>query len=678
MSIDFQKELNSSQFKAVSTIDKPILVIAGAGSGKTRVIEYKTLYLIDQNIDPASILLLTFTKKAAAQMLQRVARHDPSCQQIDGGTFHSFAFKILKRYAKVIGFNNSFSILDSSDANEIIAKCVTQLNFDNYEKRFPKNDTIKTIISKAVNKQISIKTILEKEYPQFEEFDIEIKRLQEKYSQYKLQGGYVDYDDLLILLRLLLQNNEIRQKIASQYKYVMVDEYQDTNKLQGDITYLLAESHNKIMAVGDDAQSIYGFRGANHENIMQFPTLFSQCEIIKLEKNYRSTQSILDVGNAILDNMSNKFEKKLTAAKEGDCLKPQLKCFATANDEAIWIAQNIKTMRDEGINLSRQAVLFRSAYISIPLQAELNRLNIPFQVVGGLKFYETAHVKDMVALLKIFQNHRDELAWGRVLRMIEGIGPKTIEKITSSFENTLNLDQILEVLEREFANGFKYSPSIRRLVDTYRLINFDEVTVYELFEVLLKYYLPFLKKQFDEWHLRLNDLEFLQTLTSDYKSLEQFLVDLALEPPQQGVAGIDPSVDDEKPLTLSTIHSAKGLEWDVVFVIGLIDGVLPSKFSVKYSDQLEEEHRLFYVAVTRAKDYLYLTMHHEGTMGGMYQFNRISRFIENPNILEKLDQPTNKPQKPVKKIKLLEDELTSADFSNKKALFEKINNFWKK
>lgn len=681
--MDLSQKLNPSQLKAVQTIDKPMLVIAGAGSGKTRVIEYKVLHLIQNNIKPSSILLLTFTKKAAHEMLTRVSRHDPRCQQIEGGTFHSFAYKLLKRYAQKIGISNSFSILDQSDSTDLINRCMTKLNLYDIKKRFPQKQTLLSIISKSINKSTSIKSILESEFPQFEEFNVEIKKLAQIYAKAKIDANYLDYDDLLIYLKILLENGELRQKIASNYNYIMVDEYQDTNKLQGDITYLLAESHGNIMVVGDDAQSIYGFRGANHQNIMQFPNLFPGCQIIKLEENYRSTQEILDISNSILDNMSEKYEKKLHTNKKDIGLKPQLLAFKNPYEEAEWIAAKIKTIRDEGTNLGKQAVLFRSAYISIPLQAELNKLNIPFKVYGGLKFYETAHVKDLLSYFKILINPKDELSWLRLLQLLEGIGTQTAEKIVNSFQNLISLNQVLDQIELQFCQNFKYSSELKKLLNVFKSIDFDNDTVSSTFEKLFKHYLPILKRNYDEWQNREDDLHTLLAISQNYATIDQFIADLTLEPPQQGVAGIDPQFDDETPLTLSTIHSAKGLEWDTVFVLAVIDGILPSRFAVRDNTQIDEEHRLFYVAVTRAKTQLYLTMHHEGSYQGLTTFNRLSRFVEKRNVLEKLEQNLIEIKKRQEyessKVfkKLIGNQIKDMKNLTKEELFKKINESWK-
>jgi DNA helicase-2/ATP-dependent DNA helicase PcrA len=634
--MDIRKQLNPSQFAAVTTTDGPVLVIAGAGSGKTRVIEYRVLSLVENKVNPHSILLLTFTRSAAREMISRAARHDPRCKDVAGGTFHSFAYKQLKRHAKIMGFSDSFSLLDEGDAAEAVNRCSTKLGFYEKEKRYPKKDTLRAIISMSVNKNMPVSEILKKEYPHFLEFASDIENLRREYAAFKISKNYLDYDDLLVYLRLLLENEEIRDRLSRKFRYVMVDEYQDTNRLQGDIAYFLAERHRNIMAVGDDAQSIYGFRGASHENIMEFPRRFPECTIIKLEENYRSSQSILDVANAVLENMKNKYSKCLVSAKKQTGERPSLLFFKDAHEEAEWVAERIKVQRDEGIPLGQQCVLFRSQYLSIPLQAELSRRNIPFEVFGGLKFYETAHVKDVMSHLKIIANPRDELAWNRVLMLIEGIGPKTAEHIS---EEILASASFVEILEGVFEKhkGRRYSEGLTELASVLKAVRGGALHVGEQFGLVLDYYVPLLKDRFDDWHLRLNDLETLRQISMRYRSMEDLLEDFAVEPPERGVWRVEPSTpDEEKPLTLSTVHSAKGLEWDCVFLIGLVDGVLPVAFSLDHEDEIEEEQRLFYVAVTRAKNHLFLSLHHEGFRGGITQFNKVSRFVDVPNVFSKL------------------------------------------
>jgi DNA helicase II / ATP-dependent DNA helicase PcrA len=330
--MDLKKQLNSSQYEAVTRTEGPVLVIAGAGSGKTRVIEYRVLHLVESGVDPSSILLLSFTRKASREMISRAERHDPRCKHIDGGTFHSFAYKILKKYANNLGFtpvagsglSHSLSILDESEAEEAINRCAAKLGLIDKEKRFPRKDTLRNIVSVSVNKHANINDVIRREYPHFLEYAEDIERLRKEYAEYKINKNYMDYDDLLVYLKLLLENPEIRARVSGKYKYIMVDEYQDTNTLQGEIVYLLGGSHKNVMVVGDDAQGIYGFRGATHENIMSFPKKFAQCRIIKLEENYRSTQTILDVANTVLENMKNKYSKCLESMRKDIGEKPQL------------------------------------------------------------------------------------------------------------------------------------------------------------------------------------------------------------------------------------------------------------------------------------------------------------------------------------------------------------------
>lgn len=636
---DLRDKLNPSQLAAVTTMEGPVLVIAGAGSGKTRAIEYRVLHLVQNNVKPESILLLTFTRRAAHEMVSRASRHDSRCKHVDGGTFHSFAFKTLKKYAKVLGLANSFTILDEADAEDAIHMCCLKLGLVDKEKKFPRKDTLRAIMSMAINKGRSIAKTLEREYPHFLELTKEIEGLRREYAAYKIGKGYLDYDDLLIFLKMLLDIPETRKAIADKYKFVMVDEYQDTNTLQGDITYLLAKEHGNIMVVGDDAQSIYGFRGSSHKNIMEFPKMFPGCRIIKLEENYRSTQNILDTANAVLENMENKYSKCLVSTRKESGEKPKLSFFKNAYDEAASIVGTINTLRSEGVDLSHQAVLFRAAYVSIPLQAELSKNGIAYQVFGGLKFYETSHVKDVTAHMKIVMNPKDELAWHRALTLIAGIGQKTAEKIA---HEALTAGSLREVAERVLTDRAKWNKHVMNLSGLRAFLGAAagyKLSPGTLYDLALDYYRPLMKNKFDDWHLRINDLEALKQITARYDSLEELLADFAIEPPDRGVWKVEPaSKNEEKPITLSTIHSAKGLEWDSVFLIGVTDGVLPSSFSLDDPEQIEEESRLFYVAVTRAKNRLHMSMHHEGMRSGITQFNKISRFVDSPNVLASLDK----------------------------------------
>ncbi len=603
--INFEKELNPAQLEAVHHLSGPALVIAGAGSGKTRVIEYRVLYLVQNHISPSSILLLTFTRKAAHEMLSRAEKHNSNCKKVEGGTFHSFAWKTLKNYGKIIDLSSSFSILDEDDSQQAIKRCMQSFSLDK-RNVFPKKETIKSIISVSTNKEMSISEILDREYPHFLEYLPQIEDLKESYAKYKREKNYLDYDDLLVHLRTLLKDKTVRESLSRRYQYIMVDEYQDTNILQGDITYYLAEKHQNVMVVGDDAQSIYGFRGASHRNIMEFPKRFPRCKIIKLQDNYRSTQSILNVGNCILENMKNKYSKCLVSVKGKGGEVPKVLPFKDAYEEAKWIVDKIVECHlKEKIPLFSQCVLFRSAYVSFPLQAELTKRNIPYRVFGGMRFQEMAHIKDIISYFRVVNNIRDEIAWRRLLLLMEGIGEKTA---TNIIEDIISDGALYLGKENWIEKNHKYPEELKKLHCMLKNISSQEISPEEKFAVALSFYLPIFKEKFDDWNTRINDLFSLKQISSHYSSVEQFLVDLAVESPDKGVRDTEMNIEQkERPLTLSTIHSAKGLEWECVFFLGLVDGVLPSYFALKNEDDLEEERRLFYVGVTRAKKYLFLS-----------------------------------------------------------------------
>jgi DNA helicase II / ATP-dependent DNA helicase PcrA len=637
--IDFKKDLNPSQLEVVNAISGAVLVIAGAGSGKTRVIEYRVLNLLQKKVPAQAILLLTFTRRAANSMLSRAANHDPRARLVEGGTFHSFAYSILKKYAHLIGFEN-FSILDEDDSQEAVGLVAKKLGVYDTDKKFPKKDTLKKIISMAVNKERSIEEVLEREYPDFYDYASIVERIKNDYQRYKIEKGYFDFDDLLIYLKLLLSKREdLRLELSRKYQYIMVDEYQDTNKPQAAITYLLGKDHSNVMVVGDDAQSIYGFRGATHENIMEFPKLFPDCRIIKLEANYRSHQKILDVANAVLCDMRSKFSKNLVSAGKNSGEQPQLLLFRNGYEEAEWIVEKVLELHREGVPFGEQAVLFRSSYVSIALQVELGRQGIPFAVFGGMKFYETAHVKDLVSHFKVIANPKDELAWARIMTLLEGVGPKTAQNITSKIDPKFSFDALDKDRLCAQSKGKKYERQLRKLLDVLQAASDPGKKLSENLAGLIEYYYPILREKFDDWQQRINDLEALKEISSKYTSLRDFLADFAIDPPEKGaIARQEATPDDEKPLCLSTIHSAKGLEWECVFLIGLVEGVLPVSFSLDDEEAIDEEHRLFYVALTRAKKHLFLAVHYENHGFSYNKFNQISRFIDSPEVLSRLEQ----------------------------------------
>lgn len=630
---DLKRSLNPSQWDAVSTVDGPLLVVAGAGTGKTRVIEYRCLYMVEQGIAPEQILLLTFTRKAAREMLGRASMHDVKCRKIEGGTFHSFAYRVIKKYKNVLGLGDHISFIDEADSADALHLLAARAGYLEDKTRFPKKDTLRSILSMSINRNQTIYECLSRDYPHFIQLSGQFEDLRKKYAEYKISRNLIDYDDMLIYLKFLLEDEEINRKVSSQFKYIMVDEFQDTNKIQADIVFALARNHHNLMAVGDDTQSIYSFRGAYYKNMFDFPKKFPDTKIIKLEYNYRSIQPILDVANSIIEGERQKYSKVLFTTCEGE-EKPTLSFFKDAYIEAEWLAEKIKDYRDQGIPLRSMGVLYRSNYLSLPVQLALSKLNIPFAVYGGIKFIETAHIKDVLAFLKVHHNTQDELSLARILMLLDGIGPKTAEKVKDvivSGKTEGGQDLLKDVIKNP-----EVRKELTKVIDLFSsLKNTDEIE--GKVKKIIHFYTPILKKKFDDYPMRQEDLKAFMEISSSYMSLEQFLVDfVTLEPPEKSVAEIEGKKADEAPLVLSTIHSSKGLEWEVVFIIAAMDGSIPVSYALDDEESIEEERRLLYVAVTRAKRHLHISMHNEGRNGGINSFNRLSRFIAEPRVMDKL------------------------------------------
>ncbi|MFH2011500.1 MAG: ATP-dependent helicase [Pseudomonadota bacterium] len=635
--IKYEDELNEAQLKAVEIINGPILVIAGAGSGKTRTLVYRVARLVEEGIRPEQILLLTFTRKAAQEMLRRASVIlDERCGNVSGGTFHSFANTILRRYANLVEFNNNFTILDRGDSEDVINLIRAHFGYNRKELRFPKKQAVTNVISKSVNKGCSIEDALTEDYPQFMGYSSELQKIYEEYKRYKKEKSIMDYDDLLIYLKILLEeNDEVRVKLSNFYRFIMIDEYQDTNRLQANIARLLASEHNNIMAVGDDSQSIYSFRGANFRNIMNFPMIFPNTKIITIEQNYRSIQSVLDLTNEIIQHSKEKYSKILFTRKEGR-QKPVFVEAQNENYQSKFIIQRIFELRGEGISLNNIAILFRAAWHSNDLEIELTTHNIPYIKHGGFKFVETAHVKDVIAHLRIAFNPLDAISWQRILLLIDGIGAKTAYNIASEI---VDKGKGLQFLKGNSFLKKRYHNDLIRLFSTLERISAGDNTPGEQIRVLLEYYKPLLENKYDDFNKRINDLYSLAKICERYYNLEQFLVDVTLEPPE--MSQTDVSDINKESLTLSTIHSAKGLEWHTVFVIYLVDGYLPSLYSLDSEEEIEEERRLFYVATTRAKENLYLIKpeieyNPRNYFNQPYSgFSRVSRFLSEGNILKR-------------------------------------------
>lgn len=629
--IDYEKELNPQQLEAVKQKNGAVLVIAGAGSGKTRTLTYRVARLIEDGVNPKNILLLTFTKKAASEMLSRAAIVlDSRCEQITGGTFHSFANLILRKYAAALELNNNFTITDRTDSEDIINHIRTN-SIGKQEKRFPKKGTILDIASKAINKDIPSAEIIKTEYKQFEHCIEKVNEIIVQYNNYKRKNSILDYDDLLLYLRTLLESNpEIRKKLSNQYKYIMVDEYQDTNKIQSQIIQLLACEHNNVMAVGDDSQSIYSFRGANFKNILDFPKIFPDTKIIKLEQNYRSSENILALANELLLKAKEKYTKNLFSTINVP-IKPAVVCAPDMKAEAEFIAQRaLELSEEENIPLNDMCVLARSARMTYNLEIELAKRNIPFKKFGGMKFIEAAHIKDVIAHLRVILNPTDIISYTRILLLLDGIGSQSANKLLPiiSTENDLK-DKKLPVKNPE---------AVIKLTEMLQENQKDIFNPVKVVQSVVQYYEPILTEKYDDYTKRQKDLEHFIALSEKYSTLEDFLSDLALEPPDTSVSDIEEGAHKDEFLTLSTIHSAKGLEYKAVFIIGAVDGRFPSTLSFNSEEELDEELRLMYVAVTRAKTHLAITYPID-----MFDYStnmvlsKPSRFLDNisQDILEK-------------------------------------------
>ncbi len=638
--IDYENELNQAQLEAVLYKDGPLLIIAGAGSGKTRTLTYKVARLIEDGVSPENILLLTFTRRAAREMISRAENIlGAGLGKITGGTFHSFANMILRRYARFADLKNNFTVIDRSDAEDVVNHIRGKI-IDKKEKRFPKKSTILDIYSKTINKDIPLDAIVKKEYKQFEHCTEKLIEIANAYNNYKKERSMLDYDDLLLYLKaLLMSNEEVRKQISRKYRYVLIDEYQDTNSIQAQIVRLIASEHNNVTAVGDDSQSIYSFRGANFKNILEFPNLYEGCKIVTLEQNYRSSQNILDFANKILEQAKEKYSKELFSTIQSS-EKPAIICCENAHAEGEFVVQRIlEFCNEDGLSLDDIAVLSRSASLMFDVETQLVKQKIPYRKIGGLKFTETAHVKDITAYLRIILNPYDEIYLNRILLLQKGIGVSTINKLLpvltiQGSKATADMLPVKPSQRVDLGNLLTLLSEARNQIADPKVVT----------EKVLAYYEPILMEHYDDASKRLKDFDHILYLSSKYLNLEDFLSDMALEPPDSSITDTEEGAVMDECLTLSTIHGAKGTEYKAVFVIGAVDGRFPSMYSFNSPEELDEELRLFYVAVTRAKTYLYVSypidMFDRAT--GMV-LSKPSRFTENisPEILERWELMEN-------------------------------------
>lgn len=602
--IDYRRELNAEQLNAVLNGDGACLVLAGAGSGKTRTITYRVAYLLERGVSPENILLVTFTNKAAKEMLSRVegllGRYPTG---LWGGTFHSIANRLLRIYGSYLGYTSNFTILDQEDAKSLIKVSIKALNIDTTSRRFPSPAKVHAMISYAQNSGRAMSDVIENKYPSFMELSPVIERIAELYVVRKRQADAMDFDDLLLKLRELLYHHEgVRSKLAHQFEYILVDEYQDTNVVQAEIVRQLSSEHGNILVVGDDAQSIYSFRAAEIRNILGFPQTYSDTKTFRLTTNYRSSPEILAVANSSIVQNKDQFQKELAAVR-GPFEKPSLVPASNAAQEAQFIAQKILALREEGMPLSEIAVLFRAAFHSQALEFELMKRDIPYEYRGGLKFFERAHVKDIVSHLRIRQNPKDEVAWMRILGLLNGVGLASAEKMASQFRDYESLEQIVSTNPNVPKRAQTAWEGLKKMLEK---MSQEEHPGELIRAVIAGDYRDYLEAEYPDFMDRLEDLEQFALFAEGYTSLQTFLDEVSLTG-EYGALREEAGVEDEEKMILSTIHQAKGLEWDAVFVMHLVDGKFPIGAALDEDGGLEEERRLFYVATTRARKELFFT-----------------------------------------------------------------------
>jgi DNA helicase-2/ATP-dependent DNA helicase PcrA len=622
--IDYRKDLNEQQREVVQAGDGPILVIAGAGSGKTRTLTYRVARLLESGVPAPQILLLTFTNKAAREMLRRVDALLPDLdRRVTGGTFHHVGNLVLRRTAKLVGHEPNFTILDREDAKDLMDDMASTVRAVDEYRRFPKGDVLLEILSYARNTGASVQRVIAQKYPAFLEIGDLIVQTCNRYGARKRDLNLVDFDDLLVYWHEVLSKHEdVREAQRRLWRYVLVDEYQDTNKLQSEIVEKIAGERGNLMVVGDDSQSIYSFRGANFENIIEFPERHPGCQVYKLEVNYRSTPEILGLANSSIRHNRRQFEKTLRSVRPAG-VAPEVVAAGDAGEQARFVAEQILALRDEAFELRDIAVLYRAHYHSMELQMELTRLQIPFVVRSGLRFFEQAHIKDVACYLKVAANGKDELAWKRILKLVPKVGKSTAEKAWRLIEQD-KFGDVKAAIPKGARKGWE-----DLVVLVGRLRDLAKSPAQMIKAVLENGYEAYLESSFANFSARADDLRRLADFALRYADVEEFLSELALT---SGIAGQDALLEDEptEAVVLSTVHQAKGLEWRAVFAIWLVDGKFPDARAIKDDPQgEEEERRLFYVAATRARDrlaFVYPVLADERFLMGVIQ--RPSRFLK--------------------------------------------------
>jgi DNA helicase-2/ATP-dependent DNA helicase PcrA len=636
--LDYENELNPQQLAVVKAAGGPILVIAGAGSGKTRVVTYRVAYLVESGVNPSNILVVTFTNKAAREMLRRAELLVPAAVGVSGrvwgGTFHHIGNRILRRHAPLIGFHPNYAILDQEDAKTLMEACISDLKLNPKGSRFPRGEVLEDIVGLSVNTHRPIEELVLERYPFFYDLLDDIRTVAERYRKRKRELNSMDFDDLLLYWRALLQEHpEVRVRYGEQFQHILVDEYQDTNRIQAEIIDLLAERAGNIMVVGDDSQSIYSFRGANFANILSFPERYPAARVFKLEINYRSTPEILQLANASIVYNRYQFPKELQTVRPAGAV-PSLVPTQDVLEQASFVAQRVAEIHEAGTPLSQIAVLYRAHYHSMEMQMELTRRGIPFRVRSGLRFFEQAHIKDVCAYLKVAGNPLDELAWKRVLRLYPKVGKATAEKIWRVI-SSVGPDPGMDLDTKEFSQKIPAGgrESWRAFTRTLGKLGAPGMAANpgRMVEMVLKEgYEAYLQARYPNYESRTDDLRQLAAFARQYSSSEDFLAEMALLTSIEEEGQSYKEGEGDGMVILSSVHQAKGLEWSVVFIIWLAEGRFPSLRSLTESggEGEEEERRLFYVAVTRARDELYLCYpRFAADRGGRETTQHPSRFI---------------------------------------------------
>jgi DNA helicase-2/ATP-dependent DNA helicase PcrA len=598
--------LNPQQRTAVTYGNGPLLIVAGAGTGKTNTLAYRVSYLLSQKIPPERILLLTFTRRAAEEMLKRAtsvtAVEASLTRRVWGGTFHSVANRLLRIYSKSVGLSSDFTILDRSDAEDYLNVVRNELSLSTKERRFPRKNTCLSIYSRRVNGNENLEAVLKRDFPWCLTWLTELNTLFREYVQRKQKQNILDYDDLLLYWYYMLQDDALAKTIGDRFDHILVDEYQDTNPIQAGILQGIRQQNNNITVVGDDAQSIYGFRSATVQNMLNFPIQFPGTTIVKLEQNYRSIQPILETTNRVIAQCKERYTKDLWSDRKGG-ERPQLITCVDETDQDNTVIRKVLEHYEQGIPLRKQAVLFRASSHSASLELALYSHNIPFHKYGGLRFLETAHVKDLISILRLIENTKDEMAWFRILQLLKGVGPVTAQKVFQHLAANGYAPSSLTSLTNLGAS----KEGIRALVNLVNDIQaMGQSAPATQIERIAKFYIPLLECNYEDPIPRAADIEHLGQIASRYDTRQQFLTEIILDPPASTGDLAGPPIKDEDWLVLSTIHSAKGLEWDAVYLIHAADGNLPADMATGSESEIEEELRLTYVAMTRARDFLYV------------------------------------------------------------------------